>query len=156
MLSEEYVGTRFTGLFREGDVSVDLADASVELGVGSERFAGCREDRLRSVWEHAKLTGASFRATGEDPAWYLEIRDGDRLDFRSALDAAPLMLAVANVRLEAGAGGATYRSSGTELEFVAEIDAATCVVADGLGLSGVSVVVTVDGRRFVGCGRPLH
>lgn len=157
VLSEEYVGTEFTGFYREGDVSIDLADASVELAVGNERFTGCRENRLRSVWEHAKLSGASFRATGEDPAWYLEIRDEDRLDFRSALDATPLTLPMANVRLEAGAAGARYRSlAGTQPELVVEIEAADCRVADGLGLSGVTVVVTLEGRPFRGCGRPLH
>ena len=156
VLSEEYVGTRFTGVFREGDVSLDLADASVELGVGDARFGGCREDRERSVWEHAKLSGVNFRATGEDPAWYLEIRDGDRLDFRSALDTVPLTLPMAELRLESGASGASYRSSGQEPELVAEISATPCTVADGLGLSGVTIVVTAGGRLFSGCGRPLH
>ncbi len=156
VLSEEYVGTRFTGVFREGDVTLDLADASVELGVGDERFTDCRENRLRSVWEHAKLSGVNFRATGEDPAWYLEIRDGDRLEFRSARDSAPFELPMTEVRLETGAAGASYRRSGPGSEFVAGISATSCTVADGLGLSGVTVVVTHGGRRYSGCGRPLH
>ena len=156
VLSEEYVETTFTGLYREGDVTLDLADASVELHVADEQFTDCRENRLRSVWEHAKLSGASFRATGEDPAWYLEIRDGDRLEFRSALNAAPLELPMSEVRLEAGAAGASYRSAGIGSEFVAEVSATSCTVDDGLGLSGVTVVVTEGGRRYGGCGRPLH
>ena len=134
----------------------DMDAQGAELSVGSERFGDCRENRLRSVWEHAKLSGASFRATGEDPAWYLEIRDGDRLEFRSALDAAPLRLPMSEVRLEAGAAGASYRSAGIGSEFVAGISATPCTVDDGLGLSGVTVVVTEGGRRFSGCGRPLH
>lgn len=158
VLSEEYVGTEFTGLYREADVSVDLADASVELVVGGERFEACRENRLRSVWEHAKLSGMSFRATGENPAWYLEIRDGDRLEFRSALDATALRLPMADIRIDSGVAGASYRSPGAEPLLLVQIDAAPCVVRDGLGLAGagVSVVVTSGGRRFGGCGRPLH
>jgi hypothetical protein len=156
VLSEEYVGTRFTGIYREGDVTLDLADASVELVVGDRQFRDCRENRLRSVWEHAKLSGASFRATGEDPAWYLEIRDGDRLDFRSALDPTLLTLPMAEVRVEVGAAGASYRSTRGESGLVAEISAAPCAVDDGLGLSGVTVVVTERGRLFNGCGRPLY
>jgi hypothetical protein len=156
VLSEEYAGTAFTGLYREGDVSVDLADASLELSVGSERFADCRENRLRSVWEHAKLSGVSFRATGEDPAWYLEIRDGDRLDFRSALDAGVRSLAMADVVLEQSTTGASYGAAGGQPAFSVEIVAQACAVADGLGLSGVTVVVSLESGRFSGCGRPLH
>jgi hypothetical protein len=156
VLSEEYVGTRFTGVYREGDVTLDLADASVDLGVGDERFTDCRENRLRSVWEHAKLSGVNFRATGESPGWYLEIRDGDRLDFRSALDEAPLTLPMTAIQLETGAASASYRSSAAGSDLVAAISATPCTVADGLGLSGVTVVVTESGRRFSGCGRPLH
>ena len=156
VLSEEYVGTTFTGVYREGDVTLDLADAAVELTVGIEPFRGCRENRLRSVWEHAKLSGVNFRATGEDPAWYLEIRDGDRLDFRSALDLGSLTLPMTAIRLEPGAAGASYRASGDPSDLVVGISATPCTVADGLGLSGVTVVVTEGGRRFSGCGRPLH
>lgn len=156
VLSEEYVGTEFTGVFRETDVSLDLTDPAAELAVGGERFADCRENRLRSVWEHAKLSGVSFRATGEDPAWYLEIRDGDRLDFRSVTDAAVLSLPMTDIRLEAGAAGAVYRSSGAGSELVAEIAASPCTVADGLALSGVTVVVSRGSSRFSGCGRPLY
>lgn len=156
VLSEEYVETTFTGLYREGDVSVDLADASVELGVGSERFVGCRENRLRSVWEHAKLSGVSFRATGESPAWFLEIRDGDRLEFRSALDAVLLTLPMTEIRFEPGAAGASYRSLDGDPALVVGISATACTVADGLGLSGVTVVVDLEGRRLTGCGRPLY
>lgn len=156
VLSEEYVGSRFTGVYREGDVMLDLADESVELSVGDERFTACHENRLRSVWEHAKLTGVDFRATGEDPGWYLEIRDGDRLDFRSALDEALLTLQMSAIRLQSGAAGASYRSTAGSLQIVAEISATPCTVADGLGLSGVTVVVTQGERRLGGCGRPLH
>jgi hypothetical protein len=63
VLSEEYEGNEFTGLYREADVSVDLAGESVELRVGDDRFAGCRENQQRSVWEHAKLSGIDFRAS---------------------------------------------------------------------------------------------
>jgi hypothetical protein len=156
VLSEEYVGTTFTGLYREGDVSVDLADASVELGVGGQRFTGCRENRLRSVWEHAKLSGVNFRATGEDPAWYLEIREGDRMEFRSSRDAGTLRLPMSGIALETNADGARYRAAPGGVAFTVEIDARPCRVADGLGLTGVTVVVTAGGSDFQGCGRPLH
>jgi hypothetical protein len=55
---------------------VDLADESVELHVGDQRFTGCRENRLRSVWEHAKLTGIDFRASGEAAGFAVEIGGG--------------------------------------------------------------------------------
>lgn len=35
----------------------------------------CKNNRVRAIWEHAKLSGVDFRAAGHEPGWYLEIKN---------------------------------------------------------------------------------
>ena len=57
------------------------------LKVDGKTYVDCRLDQRQSVWEHAKLSGVDFRGTGNEPGWYIEIRndletrDGKRIRF---------------------------------------------------------------------------
>ena len=46
-------------------------------------YRNCKNNRARAIWEHAKLSGVDFRATGNEPGWDLEIRNGDKIIFIS-------------------------------------------------------------------------
>ncbi len=39
----------------------------------------CNNNRARAIWEHAKLNGVDFRATGNEPGWYLEISNREEI-----------------------------------------------------------------------------
>jgi len=40
------------------------------------KYRDCRNNRYKAIWEDAKLRGNDFRATGNEPGWYLEIAEG--------------------------------------------------------------------------------
>ena len=39
----------------------------------NHRRVECKNNRAKAIWEDAKLKGADFRATGNEPGWHLEI-----------------------------------------------------------------------------------
>ena len=40
------------------------------------KYKECSNNRYKAIWEGAKLRGVDFRATGNEPGWYLEIGEG--------------------------------------------------------------------------------
>jgi len=156
VLSEIFEGTESTGIFREGDVSVAATEQDAALTVGSQRFTGCAYDRVRSIWEHAKLSGVDFRASGEDPAWYLELRREDRLEFRSADPEHSLRVPWAEIEQHKVATGVTYLYAAGPQTVEVVIKIAACDVPDGIAVRGSRVSVTAAGTVFEGCGRALH
>ena len=156
VLSEVFDGAASTGTFRESDVSVAPAERDAALTVGSQRFTGCAYDRVRSIWEHAKLSGGDFRASGEEPAWYLELRREDRLEFRTADPEHSLRVPWAEIEQHTIATGVTYLYGAGPRAVEVVIDLTACDVPDGLAVRGSRVTVTVDGMVFDGCGRALH
>jgi len=156
VLSEVFEGTESTGVFREGDVSVAMTERDAALTVGNQRFAGCAYDRVRSIWEHAKLSGVDFRASGEDPAWYLELRREDSLEFRSADADRSLRVPWAEIEQHNIASGVTYLYGAGSRAFEVVVQRAACEDPSGIAVRSSRVSVTVDGRVFEGCGRALH
>lgn len=148
--------TRYLG---EG-VLLTLSGDRATLTVDEQTFEDCRLDRGRSVWEHAKLTGVDFRATGNEPGWHLEIRNdlevraGKRIRFvydygeRDAVLHAP--------DPEPGGSRTVYYGESGDLRIVVEIEARPC--QDSMSGEGFESTVTVrfQGRAYLGCGRPLH
>ena len=42
------------------------------------KYRDCTNNRYKAIWEDAKLRGNDFRATGNEPGWYLEIAEGGK------------------------------------------------------------------------------
>jgi uncharacterized membrane protein len=149
-------GARYLG----DGVLLTLSGDGATLTVDEQTFEGCRLDRRRSVWEHAKLTGVDFRATGNEPGWHLEIRSdlevraGKRIRFvydygeRDAILHAP--------DPEPGDSRTVYYGESGDLRIVVEIEARPC--QDSMSGEGFESTVTVrfQGETYLGCGRALH
>jgi CubicO group peptidase (beta-lactamase class C family)/uncharacterized membrane protein len=151
-------GTRYSGngvlLRSSGDVAT--------LEVDGQTFEGCRLDRRESVWEHAKLTGVDFRATGNEPGWYIEIRDdseareGKRIRFVFDYGQRDAILHASNPEPEPGLRRTVYRGKNGDLRIVVEIEGNAC--SDSMSGEQFESTVTVEfqGRTYRGCGRALH
>ena len=156
VLSQVFEREEAANRYVEGDVEVSIDGATANLAVGSERFAGCIENPVRSVWEHAKLSGVDFRATGDNPAWYAEIRRGGELVFRTAWNDLRVAVATPEPEIERTAGLAVYHAQSDGRALTVEVGGMECPAPDRDDLSGTRVVVTLDGALFSGCGRALH
>jgi len=142
--------------YREGGVELTLDRNEAQLNVDGARFAGCSLDPVRSVWEHAKLSGADFRATGADPGWSLELRAGGMLVFRTEDGGIRIDVPTPELDTDSQAGMAVYRAVAAQQELTVTITDVQCAPADGTTMSGAHVTVTLGGRTFLGCGRSLH
>jgi uncharacterized membrane protein len=154
ILSQDFAQTG--AIFRESDVAVELGDGNAQLWVDAEHFGSCVENPARSVWEHAKLSGVDFRASGTNPDWHLEIRHGGNIDFVSAVSDAHLVAPTPEPDTNSTPGGSVYTVRTDSGELRVQIGIPSCRPADGGNITGASVSVTLAGLTFVGCGRPLH
>ena len=150
-----HAGDMPAGTYRGEDVTLTIEADSASLTVGGRRFEPCTLDPLRSAWEHAKLSGVDFRATGSDPVWTLELREGGEMLFATATDTGGVRLPTPEPETDAD-GRTLFRTGSGESGLTVEIGSARCDVDDGRGSIGSAVLVTRQGRRFRGCGRPLH
>jgi len=137
--------------FAEGDVLIRLRGQRADLFVGAERFSGCLRNAERSVWEHAKLSGVDFRATGSAPDWTLEIRDKRKIWLQVAVDGLDLQAMAEEAEQRGNLG--VYRAPTASGLLEVQIGGAPCAVG---GFDGTTVAVFLDGAMYSGCGRGLH
>jgi putative lipoprotein len=133
-----------------------------DLAVGGQRFEGCRLDRAKGVWEHAKLSGVDFRATGNEPGWHLEIRNdlearaGKRIRFVFDYGERDAVLHAPDPMVEDEPHRTVYRGENGDLDIVVQIEGDACT--DSMSGERFEATVTVEfqGKVYRGCGRALH
>ena len=114
-----------------------------------------REQELakNNVWHAAKLRGVAFRATGQEPGWLLEIKNGEEI------------VIVTNYGQDKNAYPWIEPQEDKDARrTVFQVDAETSVLIEGKPctdtMSGekfqVTVTVAVGGQTLKGCGRALY
>lgn len=118
-----------------------------------------REEHPDDPWERARREGVTFRAVGQEPGWFLEIHDGERihltLDYGETTITAPISWPQVDLRT----GTTTYRSPQhlSPLDLMVTIEERACY--DPMNGEEFPAAVTVEfpgtGREYHGCGRRL-
>ena len=116
----------------------------------------CKNNRAKAIWEDAKLRGADFRATGNEPGWHLEISRGnaivlvtnygsDRYTFRTPVPAS-----------DEASRTTRYAVNENGHELAITLKGKRCT--DTMSGEPFETIVTVmlDGTRLAGCGKALH
>lgn len=141
----------------EGDgVVVWLHGEDAMLEVDGERFSGCRHDRQASIWEHAKLNGVDFRATGNEPGWVLEISERTRIDLSYDYGASRIQAISSEPVSDQQAMRTTWVANANGQLLKIEISAAACTDSMSGERFDSTVVIYLGDRELKGCGRPLH
>jgi putative lipoprotein len=139
--------------YQEGEVVFWTRGDQATLWLSEEHRYTCRYDPARAPWADARRRGASFRAVGNEPGWYLEIgRTGDLLYVG---DYGSLALRVAQpsdhtdqgVRVLAGATGAQ--------QLRVEIIEGPCTDSMSGAVFPYQVIVQLPDASRQGCGRAL-
>lgn len=120
------------------------------------RSLRCAENRPRSLREDAKLRGVSFRATGNEPGWLLEITRGAETvlftDWGKTRSAFPTPEPIT----DAAAGRTEYRAAGGGRALTVVLEARECRDSMSGERFPTTVTVRLDRDVLRGCGTPLH
>ena len=138
--------------YQEGDTVYWNRGDFATFELAGQRYSDCRSNPSKVPWADAARRGATFRALGNEPAWYVEVFP-DRLAIVTELGTRRTELVHAGPSV-AGAR-TTFRGSADGREATVVVDRRAC--ADSMSGEGFEAVATVDfeGRTFVGCGRFL-
>ncbi len=112
----------------------------------------CRNNRKLAIWEHAKLNGADYRATGNEPGWNLEIVAGERIVFVGDYGKVRLELPLPEPVVD----GEKRTSRWDTGELVLEVTGRPCTDSMSGDAFESRARVWWQGRQFDGCGRALH
>ena len=116
----------------------------------------CKNNRGRAIWEHAKLNGVDFRATGNEPGWYMEI--SNREDIRLVTDYGQRTYRFTSATIKTKPHDTTSIYHARNDEDIVEIVIKGMPCHDNM--SGeefpATVSILVNNKRYTGCGRALH
>ncbi|WCL55007.1 MliC family protein [Gimibacter soli] len=116
----------------------------------------CVNDARAAVWEHAKLNGVDFRATGNESGWLLEISNGDQLHLVTDYGATVIDASLP-VFAESPEGLAARYTVETDDHMIdIELVSASCTDTMSGDAFETAVTIMLDGQKLTGCGRPLH
>jgi putative lipoprotein len=148
VLSLARSGTRY----EEGDTVFWSKGNLATIEIAGQRFVDCRSNPSKAPWADAKRRGATFRALGNEPAWYVEIFP-DRLAIVTELGTNRTELAHEGPVV--ASGRTTYRAAADGREATVVIDRRAC--ADSMSGEGFEAFATVsfENRTLLGCGRFL-
>ena len=129
-------------------------EALLETGENSHR--NCRNNRRKAIWEDAKLNGIDFRAVGNEPGWYLEIRRGDIIVFVGDYGQSRYRFTTPAPFSDQQARKTTYRVDDGGHNLTIVIEGRPCLDTMSGDAFESTVTVTLDGKNYRGCGRALH
>jgi len=142
--------------YGDGAMLLRIQGEEAELETGDGKVLHCTNNRVKAIWEAAKLKGVDFRAMGNEPGWHLEITASSKIvfvaDYGSAVYAFNTPEAVTD--LQARTTSYTIQNDRHHLEVLLEGRRCHDTMSDEA--FETTVTVTLDGQAYYGCGKPLH
>jgi uncharacterized membrane protein len=143
--------------YSEGKITFWLGNDNAKLESENKHYEDCLNNRARAIWEHAKLNGVDFRAVGNEPGWYLEIYEGRKIRFVADYGEVrynDFYLPDPQIIPHARKTIYTFVIDEHELEITIKGELCRDTMVDEQYES--TVTVDLDGKKYHGCGRPLH
>ena len=144
-------------MFSNGQISFWLDTEKAKLKSGNRLYDNCLNNRARAIWEHAKLNGVDFRAVGNEPGWYLEIYEGNKIRF--VADYGKVRYKDINLpdpQIIPNTHKTVYTFVIDEHVLEISIEAKLCRDTMVDEQYENTVIVNLDDKKYIGCGRPLH
>ncbi|MFC6671405.1 MliC family protein [Marinobacterium aestuariivivens] len=123
------------------------------LEVAGEPRRQCVANPRRAPWAEAAMRGVDFRAIGNEPGWHLEVDDGKRIQLVTDYGERTIYTPAPAPRFEAGIVHYDIDTEAHRLKV--EIEPVACQDSMSGEAFEARVSVTLDGDRYLGCGRYL-
>lgn len=125
-----------------------------EGSLGSEQ-SGELSERSSDPWGHARSRGVDFRAIGQEPGWYLEIVENERIVLVLGYGSDTLV-AEAPSRFDTAPGVTGYAGDSGDRSFTIQVRHESCEDVMSGEKFEAAVEVAVDDQTYSGCGRALQ
>ncbi|MEM1111138.1 MAG: MliC family protein [Pseudomonadota bacterium] len=139
--------------YQEGDIVFWSKGEDAMLMIGPDRYGDCALAPARAPWEDARRRGVNFRASGNEPGWYLELKEGEQILFVGNYGGQRLLLPEPGVQWDDGVR--LYQTRNDAHEIILEIRTQTCRDSMRGDEYPATVSLLVDGRALSGCGTDL-
>jgi membrane-bound inhibitor of C-type lysozyme/uncharacterized membrane protein len=126
------------------------------IETGDEKHAGCRNNRARAIWEHAKLNGVDFRALGNEPGWYIEISNKRDILLVTDYGQRTYRFPSSSIKPEPDNRTTIYSASSDDSMIEVIIKGDPCRDSMSGEEFSATVSVVINDRRYTGCGKALH
>lgn len=142
--------------YSDGGVTFWLKAEEALLDLPGAKYRDCINDRRAAIWEHAKLNGVDFRAVGNEPGWYLEISNKNRISLVTDYGQSKYLFEDASINSSSAKRETRYHAAieGHSLEIV--LIGKTCQDTMADEQYETSVIINLDGTELKGCGKALH
>jgi len=142
--------------YGDGTIRLRVQGENAEFETDDSKVLQCTNNRVKAIWEAAKLRGVDFRATGNEPGWHLEIAAGRNIVFTTDYGNAVYTFSLPMPVTDHKVGATSYKvlEQGHNLTVLLEVSQCQDTMSDEL--FGTKVTVTLDGKTYRGCGRALH
>lgn len=142
--------------YRSTDIRFQQQDNHAQLELPDSRYEHCRNNIQRAAWEHAKLNGVDFRATGDAADWVLEITlDSDMQLVMDSDDTTYSFVTPEPLIIESDRR-TLYSAQNRTHQIIVELTGKPCRDTSTGEARDVTVNINIDERRLNGCGSALH
>lgn len=117
-----------------------------------------RNNRQKAIWEDAKLRGVDFRATGNEPGWFLEVSQENQILLVTDYGQRRFEFTVGQPSVDQASRTTSYHAQKNQLQLTITItiEGRECVDSMIGQRFQTSVMVVLDGKEYYGCGQALH
>ena len=119
-------------------------------------YRNCINNRTKAIWEHAKLNGFDFRAVGNEPSWYLEIKNGAKIFFTSDYGESRYEFDAPEPLTDQQKRTTIYQTNADDKHLTVVIEGRRCRDSMSGEYFATTVSVELDQNKYQGCGRALH
>ena len=142
--------------YQDGENTFWIKGDEATLSSQKRTHKGCKNNRRKAIWEHAKLSGVDFRAVGNEPGWVLEISNKTDIQFLADYGQSRYSFTGTEVSSATQMLTTIYEGKNEADRVEVTITGTRC----GDSMSGekfpVTVSVRLNEKVYRGCGRALH
>ena len=142
--------------YSDGSVTFWSKGESAMLERENQPRAECNNNRKQAIWEDAKLRGADFRATGNEPGWHMEISRSYGIVLVTNYGSEHYQFPVTEPASNATSAKTIYETKQGEHELKVVLEGKRCADSMSGDKFETTVTVIIDGTQLNGCGSALH
>ena len=116
----------------------------------------CRENRSQSLLEDARVRGITFRGTGNEPGWLLEIGPNNRLMFEDGYGSMRVVFQSLPPRSDSPPGVTVHENTSSAQQLKVTLRLQNCADTMSDETFPYTVDIEIDGAKRRGCGRSLR